>query len=181
MSYSNVKISRKYAKVLFDLSSQDILDQREKNLYRFLGIFQNISKIMLNPVISYDEKFSVLMLAIDELKSEDFEFDNFLKLVFENKRLIALEDIYVEFSNLIKASRNVILLEITVSKPLGDEEKGDIYNKLRQLLNKDISIKWNVDSSIIGGVIIKVGDKLLDTSLRGFLNKATKEIVSIHY
>ncbi len=181
MSYSNVKIAKKYAKVLFDLSFPDRLDDREGKLHKFLEVFKAMSAPLLNPVISQDEKSEILTLALSELNFDDVEFCNFLRVVFDNKRLGALEDVLLEFSALIKLSRNIISLEITISKEINDDEKREMVERLSHIMQRQISVKWNVDQTIIGGVIIKVGDKLLDTSLKGFLEKAAKEMVSVSY
>ena len=179
MSYSNIKVVKKYAKVLFDLSCPQKLDLRHDEVYSFLCIFENFKKVLLSPIISLDKKREVLNLALDELKNNDDEFKNFIRVVLDNKRLDVLCDILTAYDELIKEYRSVVTFELTVSRELEQFEKDEIAKKLSEITKKEISIDWIVDASIIGGIIIKCNDKLLDASIRRGVEKVAEEICSM--
>lgn len=182
MSYSNIKVVQKYAKVLFDLSCPEKLDLRHNELYEFLCIFENVKGVLLNPAGMIDEKKEILNLALDELKvgANDDEFKNFIRVIFDNKRLSVLNDILDCYDELVMEQRSVVNFELTVARELKDFEKSEIINKLSSIVKKEISVKWIVEPDIIGGIIIKFNDKLLDASLKGGIEKIASTISDIN-
>ena len=146
MSYSNIKVVQEYAKVLFDLSCPEKLDLRHDELYEFLCIFENVKGVLLNPAGMIDEKKEILNLALDELKvgAKDDEFKNFIRVIFDNKRLSVLNDILDCYDELVMEQRSVVNFELTVARELKDFEKSEIINKLSSIVKKEISVKWIV-------------------------------------
>lgn len=181
MSYTNIKVVKKYAKVLFELSCPSSLDSRHEELVKFLGIFENFRTILLNPVVPLDEKKEILNLSLNELACNDVEFENFLRVLLDNKRLGILGDILESYDELVSQYRSVISFELIVARELEPSDKQEFVDKLMSIVKKEININWVVDSSIIGGVIVKFNDKLLDASIRGGIEKAAAKISSINY
>lgn len=177
MSYLNVKVVKKYAKVLFDLSCPDKLDFRHDELLKFLGVFQNAKEVLLSPVVSYDKKCEILNLSLDELNFQDEQFKDFIKVILDNKRLGVLEDILETYDTLVREFRSVVSFKLVVARELNEQEKKDIFQKLANIAKREINIDWVVDRSIIGGIIIKCNDKLLDASIKGSLERVTSSIL----
>ena len=129
-----------------------------------------------------DEKKEILNLALDELKvgANDDEFKNFIRVIFDNKRLSVLNDILDCYDELVMEQRSVVNFELTVARELKDFEKSEIINKLSSIVKKEISVKWIVEPDIIGGIIIKFNDKLLDASLKKKKEKIASTISDIN-
>ncbi|MFD2368439.1 F0F1 ATP synthase subunit delta [Brevibacillus sp. GCM10020057] len=161
-------VGKRYARALFDVASErGKIDQVEADLGAIVqAVEQNadLSKIMLHPHIAADAK---LKLADELFKSHVGEESyNFLSLLIEKGREAALADIYRSFVKLANDARGIAEATVTSAKPLTDEEQAELAEKFGQTLNKKLRLTAVVDPSILGGIVIKIGDRLYDGSLK---------------
>ena len=91
---------------------------------------------------------------------------NFLKLVAQNRRLHALPDIIKAYATLLSQSKGEVAGEVTSAEPLSDAQLSDLKAALKGSLGQDVALSTRVDSSILGGLIVKVGSRMLDNSLK---------------
>lgn len=179
MSYTNINISKKYAKVLFDLSCPDKIEKIESLFSNFLVVFESIKEFFLNPVTEIGKRQEVLNTALANFEGDDKEFADFIRVVFENKRQAFLPQIFECFKEEIKTYKKIASVSITLAKEVSSEKKDRIVSKIKEKLQKEVSVTWKIDPEIIGGIIVKYNDKLLNASIKGHLQKITKELVSI--
>ena len=109
--------------------------------------------------------------------------DEILKLVFlliEKGRLADLDKISIEYQRLLDAYHGVEgaeLAEVTTAIPMDEAARMELGKRLTEILGKPVIVRATVDASLIGGIIIRVGDKLIDGSIRHKLAALSKELV----
>jgi F-type H+-transporting ATPase subunit delta len=95
----------------------------------------------------------------------------FLKVIEKNKRFSNLASIITQFMNINSQKRGDVLADITSADELNDDQKNNITNQLKSILGDKLSLSFDVDKNIMGGLIVKVGSKMIDTSLANKINK----------
>ncbi len=95
----------------------------------------------------------------------------FLKVLDNNKRISNIGSIILQFKKINSEKRGDITADITSANILSDDEKNNITNQLKKSLGEKLSLNFDVDEEIIGGLIVKVGSKMIDTSIANKINK----------
>lgn len=100
-------------------------------------------------------------------------------LLVDKRRIMFLETIGQQYLELLRKLNQVVLAEVTSAKELEDEQKQRIVEKVKGMTDaNDVELKTSIDPSLIGGVIIKVGSKVIDASLRGQLRRISVSLKS---
>jgi F-type H+-transporting ATPase subunit delta len=94
----------------------------------------------------------------------------FLRVVTSNRRLFAVRDMIRGFNAKVAAHKGEVTAQVTVAEQLNDARMNDIRSALREVTGKDVQIDMNIDPSIIGGLKVKLGSRMVDASLRTKLN-----------
>ena len=100
-------------------------------------------------------------------------------LMATKRRLFALPQLIAAVKGLIAQERGEVTAEVTAAKPLSDAQSQALSTTLREAVGQDVVIKTTVDESLIGGLVVKVGSRMIDTSIRAKLSKmqnAMKEV-----
>ncbi|MBD8066646.1 F0F1 ATP synthase subunit delta [Devosia sp. PTR5] len=162
-------IARPYASALFDLAqSENQLAQVETGLSdisRLIGESEDFSRYLRSPVITADVKASALNAIIDKAQVNPL-VANFLKLVAKNGRLFALDQIIVGFRELAATARGEMTAEVTSAAPLSEAQASALAETLKAKLGKTVTLNQFVDPSLIGGLQVKVGSQMIDSSLK---------------
>ena len=167
-------ISDRYGSALYDLASE------KKCIDEILNDFDTVEKIMKessdlrhvikSPLVNSEEKLNILLKIFAR-----FNFNNltttFLKVLDNNKRISNLSTIILQFKKINSEKRGDITADITSANILSDDEKNNITNQLKKSLGEKLSLNFDVDEDIIGGLIVKVGSKMIDTSIANKINK----------
>jgi F-type H+-transporting ATPase subunit delta len=95
---------------------------------------------------------------------------NFLKVLTNNRRLFAVADVIRAFRALVANFKGEASAEVTVAEPLSDKNLDALKAALKQVSGKDVTLNVKVDPSIIGGLVVKLGSRMVDSSLRTKLN-----------
>ncbi len=130
--------------------------------------------IMSNPAIDLNVKYSIL----DEIfqgKIDD-KVLQFLKILTEKNRLREFEEISDSYKERVNEANNVTPVEITSAIDLNEDFKTRIINKLGEKLGKTIIPEWKTDKEIISGLVFKIGDDIIDTSLKTKVESIGKNI-----
>lgn len=167
------EISEPYAQALMSLAQQnDLADQfgeTFRNLESLLSESKEFKDFVLNPVIKNEDKKSVLKQVMGD---DNPYLLNFIMLLVDKRRIIFLESIVEQYLSLLRKLNQTVLAEVTSARELNDEQKGNIVEKVKGIVDaRDVELKTSVDPNLIGGVIIKVGSKVIDASLRGQLRR----------
>jgi len=167
-------IADRYASALYDLSSEgkyvdEVLSDLQK-LEEYINKNKDLKILINSPLIASNEK----LLILERLSLNHF-FNvltlTFLKVISNNKRFSSLPFIITRFMNINAEKRGEIFADITSADDLSNEQKSGIKNQLRLILGEKLSLNYIVDKNIIGGLIVKVGSKMIDSSLASKINK----------
>lgn len=104
--------------------------------------------------------------------------DNFVAVLKENGDIGNLDAIESEFSAYEKEARGIVTAQVTTAKSLGAEQEKKIVAELNEYISGQVELKKKVDEGLIGGVVVKIGDELLDASLRRNLQDLKKKLIS---
>jgi F-type H+-transporting ATPase subunit delta len=161
-------VGKRYARALFEVASErGKIDQVEADLGAIVqAVEQNadLSKIILHPHIAADAKMKLVADLFQKHVGE--ESFNFLNVLIESGREAQLSDIYRSFVQLANDARGIEDAIVTSAKPLTSEEQAELAEKFGQKLNKKLRLQAVVDPSILGGIVIKIGDRLYDGSVK---------------
>ena len=163
-------MAQRYAKALFALGQQEgmaKLEQYGENLSALEGVLEDspeLVRLFHIPVISVAEKQKVLsQLDVDPM------IKNFCSLLAEKERLPLFEEIAEAFGKLLDEAWGVVRGKLLTAVSLSKEQQAGILARLEKQTSKQIALKFEVDPSILGGVVLQVGDNVLDASLRAQL------------
>jgi F-type H+-transporting ATPase subunit delta len=110
-------------------------------------------------------------------KDESLVLDNFVKVLVENSHLRMFEEISEEFHKLELRKKGLKQVEVTTARPITQENQHGIIQELNKIVKGNIELKKKVDENLIGGVIIKVDDQMLDASVKNDLEQLKKELI----
>ena len=167
-------ISDRYALALYDLAFENkVIDLVLENLESIQDVINNNKELQLlvkSPLIVSNDKLEILLKVMFEKNLNELSI-TFLKVIAQNKRFVNLSSIISQFVNINAQKRGDVLADITSADELSDDQRVNIKEQLRTILGDKLSLNFKVDKKIIGGLIVKVGSKMIDTSLANKINK----------
>ena len=169
-------LARPYARAAFEhAAEQKCLDSWLESLQLAAGIAQDprVHDLLTNPELTLEQK-----LALFASESFDSAFNALLKVMAENDRLLLLPEVARLFADLKKTHEARIDVELTSAVPLDDETKAMYAQRLQQRLGRQVDIHNHIDPSVLGGVIIKAGDFVVDGSLKAKIAKMAETLAS---
>ncbi|KKC35045.1 ATP synthase F0F1 subunit delta [Devosia epidermidihirudinis] len=162
-------IARPYASALFDLAeSENQLASVETSLSdvsRLIGESADFASFLRSPVITTDEKAKALDALLAKSKTNGL-VANVLRLIARNGRLFALDAIIVAFRDLAAAARGEVTADVTSAAPLNADQAKALAETLKGKIGKTVTLNQFVDPSLIGGLQVKVGSQMIDSSLK---------------
>lgn len=160
-------IARVYASSLVEIGTEKkILPDLEEEIKFIAGIIvddKNFRHFLTSPGITKDAKKEFIDKIFKGKLSENIV--NFVKVLIDNDRQSAIVEIYETFTELIDEVNNRQRVTIITSVGLDSTLKSKLAAKLKDVIKKEIIFKEEIDPSILGGIIIKVGDTIIDGSL----------------
>lgn len=175
-------VTGRYATALFELGlEQGDLDQIESQLLLFqemLDASGDLRRLVRSPAFSAEQQAPALR-AVLERAGISGTAAKFLLLLVKNRRLFAIEGIIRDFRLLTSRHRGEIGADVISAVPLNDGQREAVKDALRKLAGKEVQMNLRVDPSILGGLIVKMGSRMIDDSLRSKLNRlkfAMKEV-----
>ena len=174
MSIVLSKVAEPYAEAFLDLAkSTNSLKETTNDINivsQFLANSSDLKKFLGNPLITKDAKKNVVKDILGEQISESTL--KFLLLLVDRGRIEVLEQIAQKFLELSYKQESIEIAKVTSSIQLSAEQQQKIAEKLKAITGaKQIKLALKVDPELIGGFTIEVGSKMIDTSIRGQLNK----------
>jgi len=164
-----VQIARPYAQALFDIAqSEGSLDRVEAGLVSIGALSQDsedFARFLGSPVISAEAKAGAMDSILAKAKP-DATVANFVKVVAANGRLFALPVMIKAFRDLASAARGEVSAEVTSAVPLSRAQVTSLAATLKAKIGKTVTLNEHVDPSLIGGLQVKVGSQMIDSSLK---------------
>ena len=175
-------VAERYASSLFELALEEgAVPAVTADLDRFQAMLEesgDLKRFVLSPVFSAEEQVGAIE-ALAKKAGFGAYVTNFLKLVASNRRLFALPGMIKAFRIIAAQHRGEISAEVTSAHALTPAQEDELKAALKGVTGKDVAIAVTVDPSILGGLIVKVGSRQIDTSLRtklSTLKLALKEV-----
>ncbi|XP_052003998.1 ATP synthase subunit O, mitochondrial-like [Xyrauchen texanus] len=173
-------VEGRYATALFSAASkQKNLDKVEQELGRVASLIKDpkLSSIAMNPHVKRNIKQKTFVDALTQAKLSPITI-NFINVLAENGRLTLTTDVITAFSKMMSAHRGEVTCSVTTAQPLDEANLADLKVALNGFLAKGETIKLETksDPSILGGMIVSIGDKYVDMSTKTKIQKLTKVI-----
>lgn len=167
-------VARRYADALFSLSIKQSAEARDSygamlgELGRLFAEEPRLGLALKSPLIGVDEKKAVLGAILEKLDADRI-FNNFCQLLADKGRLAELPGIADWYGILLDNARGVMRGKVITAIALSPAKKESLKESLQRKANCQMELEFEVDPEILGGLVLAVGDKVLDTSLRAQL------------
>ncbi|XP_022072092.1 ATP synthase subunit O, mitochondrial [Acanthochromis polyacanthus] len=173
-------VEGRYATALFSAASkQNKLDQVEQELGKVSALIKDpkISSVVMNPHVKRNLKQKAFNDALAKAKVSPITV-NLINVLADNGRLTLTGDVITAFSKMMSAHRGEVICSVTTAQPLDEANLADLKVALKGFLQKGETIKLETksDPSILGGMIVSIGDKYVDMSTKTKIQKLTKLI-----
>jgi F-type H+-transporting ATPase subunit delta len=159
----------RYAAALFELAKdQRQLPEVERDVVAFQAMLDesgDLCRLVRSPVISAEEQSKALSALLARAGIAGLT-GNFLQLIARNRRLFAVADMIKSFRALIARERGEVSAEVATAHPLTQEQLQALSDTLRTQVGKNVQINTRVDPALLGGLIVKIGSRMIDSSLR---------------
>ena len=166
-------VSGRYATALFELARDEkSIDAVKADLDRFAAMLaesEDLKRLVRSPVFSADTQAKAVAAVLDKAGISGISA-NFLKVLTANRRLFAVTDVIRAFNALVAKFRGEASADVTVAEPLSEKNLDALKAALKAVSGKDVTLNVKVDPSIIGGLVVKLGSRMVDSSLRTKLN-----------
>ena len=165
---SETLIADRYASALYELSSDNKCIDRVlndlKSLDQYITNSKDLKLLIRSPLIKSEDKQLIFEKILQNIHSNKLT-SNFIKTISRNRRFANLPNIINRFFNINSEKRGEVQANITSADELSETQKELFHERLRTILGDKISLNYKVDKKIIGGLIIKVGSKMIDSSI----------------
>lgn len=172
----------RYATALFELAlDEKAVDAVAADLNTFDALVADnpdLNRLIRSPVFSAEDQLKALSAVLDKAGITGIAA-KFLKVVAGNRRLFAARDMIRGFRALVAKYKGEVTAQVTVAEKLKDEHLSALKSALKSVTGKDVTVDVTVDPAIIGGLVVKLGSRMVDASLRTKLNSiklAMKEV-----
>jgi len=171
----------RYARALFDVALKESspLDEIEAQLAGFVGLFKQhptLEKVLLNPAVPVTRKTAAVRELLASLGVHPV-LDKLLMLLAGRDRLIVLPDLLAAFRERLLDHQHVVRAEVTTAAPLSADRAQDIERHLAKLTGKTVRLSARVDSSIIGGLVARIGSTVYDGSVTRQLARMRERLI----
>jgi F-type H+-transporting ATPase subunit delta len=163
----------RYAAALFELAKdQQQVETVEADVKAFQSLLDgsdDLRRLVRSPVISADDQLRALTALLAKAGISGLT-GNFLRLITRNRRLYAVGDILKTFRVLLARERGEVTAEVATAHALTGAQMQVLSDTLKASIGKNVQINTRVDPNLLGGLIVKVGSRMIDSSLRTKLN-----------
>ena len=171
---SNSEISQRYAKALFELCAESkTLDKVEKDILSIHKLVNNnteINIILKSQIVSRDDQARFMETILKKLKSNPLTI-KFVGTIANNGRLKNLENIMNEFLKILSFNRGEQVAEVITAFPISKDINNSLVKEVKKLTKSDkVELKTKIDKSLIGGMVLRVGSTMIDSSIKTKLN-----------
>jgi len=166
-------LAGRYALAVFELAQEERAVETVAadfaTLKQLMAESPELTRLIRAPVFSREEQAAGMNGVLHRMEATGLT-RRFILLLASKRRLFALADIIGAFSSLVAKQKGEMSAQVTSARPLSDEETAELKSILRSKLAKDVNLETRVDPSLLGGLIVKVGSRMIDSSLRTKLN-----------
>ena len=169
-----------YSQALFELANENnSTNDLENQVYSILELIRtskDIKEFIKDPTNKIEDQLKIINAISDQFKFNEL-LKKFLGFVISKRRFFYVEKILNDFLFICSNSRGEIQAELSAAKNLNENEINNIKNELSSTFGSNIKLKHKYDPSLIGGLIIKVGSIMIDTSIKNKLQQIEKKMI----
>jgi F-type H+-transporting ATPase subunit delta len=162
-------LAGRYANAVFELAQDqravDAVSNDLGSLRRALESSSDLTRLVRSPVFSAEDQSRALKAVLDAMNAHPLSI-KFVLLLAQKRRLFALTQIIAAYEHLVAKSRGETEAEVTAARHLKDDEIAELKSVLKAKLGKEPRLHSKIDPSLLGGLIVKVGSRMIDSSLR---------------
>jgi len=162
-------LAGRYATALFGLAEADkLLDKVADDLgrlSRMIADSADLLRLIRSPAISRQDQGKAMAAVLDKAGMCDLT-QKFIGTVASNRRLFALPTMISAYLTLLAASRGEATAEVVSAKPLTKKQRDQISGSLKKAIGSDVAMNIKVDESLLGGLVVKIGSRMIDSSLK---------------
>ena len=167
-------LSGRYATALFELADEEkALDDVASDLAS-VGVMieesDDLQRLIRSPIISRDDQLDAMDAVLEAARVGRLT-RNFIGVVTRNRRLFGLPGMIKDYQALLAAARGEATAEVTSAQPLSDAQMSAVENSIKKAMGTKVAIDAKVDESLLGGLVVKVGSRMVDTSLKTKLSQ----------
>ena len=169
--------SKRYSQAVFEIAlEKQELDSWQSDLRKIASLSQDATFIALlqSPRLRFEDKAKLLAELLSDINPLAL---NLVYLLVDRGRLDTAGEIADEYQQLVDSYRGIEQAEVTTAMPLSDEDRLKLARRLGAVVGKEVVLKSEVDSSLIGGIVVRIGGKLVDGSTRSQLQALKRELV----
>ncbi len=178
----NSGVAGRYVSALFDLALESkALDSVEKDLIRFDDILNDsddFRRLVSSPVFSADDQVRAISAVLEKAGITGLTA-NFMRVIAQNRRADAMPQMLSAFRKLLAEHRGEETAQVSVAAALKPAQTKELKAALKSAVGKDVDLEISIDPSLLGGMIVQIGSRQIDTSLRTKLSSlklALKEV-----
>lgn len=175
----DIRVARRYAAALFGVAQRDgAIDAITQDLVlvsRFIAEVPYLRAVLLQPLVTETRKNKVLDEAFGSRVSPTSL--NFLRLLIRKRREDLIDEVMREFRSLVAAQQNRVDAIATTANPLSPGQEERLTQSLQSMTGKTVRLTTNVDPAIVGGVVVRIGDSVIDGSVRGQLQRLEQQLL----
>ena len=162
-------VAGRYARALYDLAQESAaVEPVSRELERFQALLDSsddLRRLVKSPVFSAEEQEAALQ-AIFNTVGIDGLATKLILLLAKNRRLSAVSGIIQAYRSLVAEARGEVTADVTSAEPLTEPQLDILKNELAQTMGRNVMLVTRIDDSLIGGLIVKVGSRMIDASLK---------------
>ena len=166
-------LAGRYALAIFELAQEERAVEAVAvdfaTLKQLMAESPDLTRLIRAPVFSREEQAAGMNGVLHRMEASALT-RRFILLLASKRRLFALADIIRAYGSLVAKQKGEISAQVTSACPLSDDEAAELKSILRSKLSKDVNLETRVNPSLLGGLIVKVGSRMIDSSLRTKLN-----------
>ena len=172
-SRAAIRYAKAVLSLALDLKKADIVNDDMQLITSTIEENNELGILLDSPVIKTEAKKSVLVNIFD--KKIDNTSLRLIQLLVKNKRLPLLPDVAKQYTHLYNQHKGSQVAEVTTAIPLTGDLEDKVLAKVKEITGKNVSLEKIIDPTIIGGFILRVGDKQFDASILGKMNNLRRE------
>ena len=167
-------LAQRYAAALYDLADEkSALDDVAADLNGLEGLLNesdDFARFVKSPVLGRDEQLAGIKAIAEKAKLNALTAQ-FLGVVAQNGRIFALPGMIRGFNAILAERRGLVTAEVTSAHALSDDQQASLADQLKTIVGQSVDISTKVDPSILGGLVVKVGSRMIDSSLKSKLQR----------
>lgn len=176
-------VSSRYARAFVDVVFDTKLDAQKivAQLQQFVAMYEgsdDLRKIWSSPAVPAEQKRALLDKIVGQMGDVPRALRNFIAVLIDHTRIAILPDIARHFETELNTRLGRVEAEVTSSRPLSEGERQALVAQVIKTTGKQVSAKYAIDATLLGGAIVRVGSTVYDGSVRGQLQKIRQELVS---